>query len=386
MGRRKTYPGSIEKRKGAWRVRLCVGGERHRFTLPGANKSEAEQFARGKEAELRQMVGFGLPRPMSFSKLLDRWEEEFIPLKASETRKGYRASAQAFRCYFVIAGKDPRAHTVRQGHVSAYLDWRRGRNPDGTKRREPLSPRSLAKCRATLSSLFAWAQEREIVASNPVQGVRPPKGDEREPVILTSEQYERLLTSCGDRDVLRLFVLVLGETGVRCESEALWLRWQDVDFEAGFITVASESKGGRTKSGKARKVPMTQRLRQALRAHFARYRFASYGTPPASTTWLFHRRVTRRKAVAGERIRSLRDAFNRAAKRAELPSEFRQHDLRHTRATTWLAAGHAIQKVQQALGHSSVLVTQRYMHLVPEDLLSLVESDGLADLRRLADA
>ena len=43
--------------------------------------------------------------------------------------------------------------------------------------------------------------------------------------------------------MLHTYVLTLGETGVRCDSEALWLRWEDIDFERGLLTVESVRKG-----------------------------------------------------------------------------------------------------------------------------------------------
>jgi integrase len=52
-----------------------------------------------------------------------------------------------------------------------------------------------------------------------------------------------------ERPKLRLFVLTLGETGARCESEALRLQWEDIDFEEGFIRIASGRDGHLSKSG-----------------------------------------------------------------------------------------------------------------------------------------
>ena len=115
---------------------------------------------------------------------------------------------------------------------------------------------------------------------------------------------------------------------------------------------------------------MTPRLLQALRDHFARFRFAQYNGGP--TPWVFHHPVSIRKAVAGQRIQSQRGGFKRAVAWAGLPADLYQHDLRHRRATNWLAEGKPIHLVQKALGHSSVTVTERYSHLVAEDLRVLV--------------
>lgn len=51
--------------------------------------------------------------------------------------------------------------------------------------------------------------------------------------------------------MLSMYVLTLGETGVRCDSECLWLRWEDLDFDRGFIHVVSGRDGHRTKAGKS---------------------------------------------------------------------------------------------------------------------------------------
>lgn len=144
-----------------------------------------------------------------------------------------------------------------------------------------------------------------------------PKADGRDPIILSATDYETLLEKCDDRAVLRLYVLVLAEAGLRCESEALRLQWTDVNLADGFLQVVSGREGHRTKSGKGRWVPMTPRLAEAMREHFAACRFASYdGTRPE---WVFHHAVTRRRYQAGDRMKSMRDAFERLIDRAELP-------------------------------------------------------------------
>ena len=88
------------------------------------------------------------------------------------------------------------------------------------------------------------------------------------------------------------------------------------------------------------------------------------------------------KQAAGSRIQTLRPSFDNARSRANLPPQFVRHDLRHRRVTTWLAEGKDLVKVQRAMGHSKVEITMGYLHLVPEDLRSLVETKE--DLKELA--
>lgn len=192
-----------------------------------------------------------------------------------------------------------------------------------------------------------------------------------DPVLLSEEEYEKLLEACGDRDILWLYVLALGETGGRCESEILWTTWDDVDLKEGFLWIASGRNGHRTKSGKGRWTPMSSRLCDAMRDHFAHYHFAQYDGQ--SSPWIFHHTTSRRHHRAGERIRSLYGAFKNAAKRAKLPLELVQHDLRHRRITTWLAEEKSVVLVKEAVGHADLRTTMAYTHLAREHLRGLVE-------------
>ena len=62
-----------------------------------------------------------------------------------------------------------------------------------------------------------------------------------------------------------------------------------------------------------------------------------------------------------------------AARRAKLPLDFNQHDLRHRRVTTWLAEGKNAVHVKEALGHADLATTMGYTHLAKEHLRGLVD-------------
>jgi integrase len=161
----------------------------------------------------------------------------------------------------------------------------------------------VQKDRACLHAVFAFAEELELRDGNPVSRVAPPKAEKRTPVILDADQYEKLLAACEGRPMVTLYVTTLAEAGLRCDSEALFLRWEDVDLDGGFLWIATGRDGHRTKSGKGRWVPMTPRLHQAMREHFARFRFATY--QGQRTPWVFHHDLRRRPAKAGDRLHTL---------------------------------------------------------------------------------
>lgn len=384
MAKRKTYPGNLAKRGRGYRWQVCVGGQRHRETFVTLSQRDAEKLARERyrhlerQAERRQD---GLPTGLTMQDLLDEFERDIVPTLSDGTQRAYRDSLKALRLYWVDEAKNPRVERVRKPHVKRFMTWRRSHRIGGGE----VAVRTVEKDRAVLHRIFEHAEGMEYREGNPVARKKgeKPKYDGRSPVILDANQYERLLLKCGDRDILRAYILTLGETGERCESEALWMRWEDVDIADGFLRVVSGRNGHRTKSGKSRWVPMTPRLRKAMQEHFARYRLAIYDGK--RTPWVFHHTQTRRHHRAGERIRSLYSAFKNAAKRAKLPTELVQHDLRHRRVTTWLADGKDVVKVKEAVGHSDLRTTMLYTHLVKENLRGLVEQESEREpLRDLA--
>jgi integrase len=295
-----------------------------------------------------------------------------MPTKAPGCRRSYAASVKPIRLFLVDRLSDPTVDQVRAGDIEGFLTWRRGHRVMTNDADEVVAivgkvqERTVAKDRAVLHAMFAMAERREYRDGNPVARTKAPKYDPRHPVILSNAEYQRLLEQCRD-PIVRLYVLVLGETGARDESEALWLRWEDIDLDEGFMHIASGSNGHRTKTGRERWTPMTSPLLAAMREHFAAHRLSGW------SDWVFHHDRTRRKHVRGQRIWSLRTAVRTAANRAKLPASWHLHDLRHRRVTTWLAEGKDVVKVKEAVGHSDLKTTMGYTHLAREHLRDLVE-------------
>lgn len=381
-------PGYIRKRGTSWNVVIRVDGERHEFGprsepflgQDSTTRKDVEEWVWRKHDELREAAkrearrdALGEPEAMTFSELVERFREEVLPTLAKGTQRSYEETFGPAEEFFVDRLGDPLLEDVRKRHVGDYLSWRRV-NRRG-KSDAPLSNRTLEKDRAVLHRLFGKADEWELRDGNPVARVARPKSDSHDPEILDEEQYERLLAECRESsDFLHLYTLLLGESGVRAYSEALFLRWEDVDLEEGFLRVATGRDGRRTKSGKSRWVPMTRRLRDAMREHFARYRFAQYGG--RRSEWLFHHPVSRDGFYkAGERVKDYRSSFDRAAENAKLPERFRRHDLRHRRVTQWLGDGKSAALVQEAMGHSDLRTTMGYKHLAKTHLKALVEEE-----------
>jgi integrase/recombinase XerD len=373
-----SHPGFKVRRGNSWRVVIYIGTTRHQFgprewpELRGAAEADVEEFARARHAELVKQAdreAVGLPGPMAFSRLLAEFDRDQLPRLSANTRRTYATALANFRAFFVDRLKDIRADRVRSPHVRKYLTWR--------EQRDSVGARTLAKDRATLHALFNYAlRELEVVDANPVSNVKPPKVDGRTPIILTPVQVDGLVAACEGRPMLRLWIMLLADTGLRCDSEACWLRWEDLDLERGRIVVVSGRGGHRTKGGKGRVVPMTPRLKQAIAAH--RLAYAGRDYHGERSPWVFHHETDRRKATAGQRVRTFRRGFENAVKRAALPAELHVHDLRHIRITSWLARGASPVHVKEAAGHSDLRTTMGYAHLAEEHVAALAALDSPA--------
>jgi len=66
------------------------------------------------------------------------------------------------------------------------------------------------------------------------------------------------------------------------------------------------------------------------------------------------------------------DSFTPACRKAGI-TDFRFHDLRHIYASHSAMRGVHIRALQELLGHKTLIMTQRYSHLAPEQLQNAVK-------------
>ncbi len=379
--RTKPYPGSISKRgAGVWRVRFCVGGERHRFTVKGT-KVEAQNFAVTKHAEISKDHGraeAGMPGPIRFSALLDEFTEGRMPgLKSDGTRKSYANSFKAFRPFFVEKNGDPFVRDIGRRLIVKFIEWRptfRVGDKTGTG---SVSLHTVRRDRRVLSLLFTYAYKLEYIDSNPCYKIDADKPDARDVPLLTKNELRDFLNATIENPMLHMLVLLLAESGVRFYTEALQLRWSDVDFANGRIDVVHDPKsrnGRRIKGGRSRSIKMTDTLRDALREHAAAYRLATYNGE--RSPFVFHHLHMTRSAVAGAQITDMRGSFDTAKKAAKLPATFRPHDLRHRYISRRVNGGDSLVDVQREAGHAQITTTMGYVH---EDVRQKLEAEKEAE-------
>ncbi len=165
--------------------------------------------------------------------------------------------------------------------------------------------------------------------------------------------------------------LLLLDTGLRV-SEALSLEWGDVRLDPangasfGYLTV----RAGKSKNSKSRNVPITARLSEMLKALGPKkvgYVFQRDGGLPLYQTWL------------NEQHRAVREQL-------KFPKDFVPHSLRHTYGTRLGESGADVFTIMKLMGHSSVTVSQRYVHPSPESVeraIGRLEAQNFARLHEV---
>lgn len=124
------------------------------------------------------------------------------------------------------------------------------------------------------------------------------------------------------------------------------------------------------KWGSKRTVVMPEATVRALRAHKVRQNEERLR---AGTAWVDRGLVfTTTTGTPVSATNLLKRSFHRICERAGIPygtrtrRGLRFHDLRHSAATLLLAQGVSQRAVMEILGHSTLRMTQRYMHVVPQ--------------------
>jgi integrase len=98
----------------------------------------------------------------------------------------------------------------------------------------PLAKSSCAKIRNLMSVLFNHACRYELFDRNPIYLVRQSAKRRTPPAILVPAEIKALIDGLALRE--RTLVLLAASTGLR-QSEIFGLKWGDIDFERGTMSV-----------------------------------------------------------------------------------------------------------------------------------------------------
>ncbi len=279
----------------------------------------------------------------SLDKLWDVFVQEHVSKLKPRTQWDYTDRYR--RLIGPVLGKKPLADITRDDIISLH-------------RKLGHIPRSANFCLAILSKLMNWAEAKGLRPqnSNPVRGIRKYPENHRER-FLSAEELQRLsealeveLQEHNDMyavAAIRLLIL----TGARL-GEILTLRWDYVDVERGLLLLPDSKTGKKAivLNAAAREV-----LKQLPRLAGNPYVICGH--------------------KEGQHLVNLQKPWQRIRKRAGL-EDVRIHDLRHTFASLAARSGGSLPRIGALLGHTQMQTTQRYAHLIVDDLRQLAETVG----------
>lgn len=246
-----------------------------------------------------------------------------------------------------------------------------------------------------IHSIFSSAMddavhEFQILRENPIQKIKIPKDVEKSNKVsyFIKEQLAKFLETVktpvkgakyqASIQYYALFTL-LARTGLRI-GEALALTWDDIDLDAGTLTVNktlvyplnSEPYISTPKSKTSeRTIRLDEPTVKLMKRHQTNQkevilRYKNY--KPSEQNLVFHQQDGR-----WLRTNVVREYFKEVCKRAGVPI-LSPHALRHTHAVHLLEAGANIKYVSERLGHASVKITaDTYLHVTKK-----IEDDSLA--------
>ena len=198
---------------------------------------------------------------------------------------------------------------------------------------------------AIIGKMFAIAVLNKWTDENPALSCKVKRFEENNEIVryLSDEEEKRLINACaGKYFYLRPIVVTAIMTGMRY-GEIINLKWKEnVDLKNGYIILTKDM----TKSKKKRIIPMSSMLLKELKElskdKISEYLFANPNT--------------------GRPYHDIRDSWLTVKRLAEIPEEFRFHDLRHHMATKLMDKNVNVGVIKDLLGHCSLAVTQKYAH------------------------
>lgn len=356
----------VFERDGVWWIRwACHQGHLHRERIGPKSVAKDEYAKRKVQAKTE---GFCLARvtrerPVPFREIVDDY------LRYQETHNRHPRN-DSFRIGWWRDRWDDRAvsEITRQDVDLAKQDLLAGRDPSRTPKRHVnrtrYRPGTINRYLAALRCCFNVAARNEKAKSNPVIGTRFLRENNTRLKYLTPPAETALLDALGEPRYRRM-AEVAAHTGLRWSGQ-MGLRWRDVDFLTGMLTVP------RSKHGETRHVPMNSRVREILMDLATRrlpdgdaHVFADPGEmPPGKADRWFARAVSQARHVLAERGQHAD---------AEVLDGFTWHCLRHTFASRLAMAGVDLLTIKDLGGWKTLAMVTRYAHLTPGRLREGVE-------------
>jgi integrase len=351
--------GNLERRgKRSWRFRFEVSANprmRKTHTLRGTRKEAEEQAAKIISAySTGQYVDQDRQTVAAF---VERWLRDWAAQNISA--KTFERYSELLRVHVLPKIGQVPIQRLRAGDLQALYAGL------------TVADRTRLHIHRVIHRMLRHATQWAVVHQNVATLVDAPSVKSTEIEILTQAEIQRVLDTLRGKSLYPIVVTALG-TGMR-RGELLALRWKDVDLDAKVVRV-EQSLEQTKRGGLVFKAPKTRHGRRTI-------------TLPASTVTELraHLQATleRRLMLGQGKIdddalvfaawdgstrspNAMSKEWRSAIRAAKLKATF--HSLRHTHASSLIAAGIDVLSISRRLGHGSPAITLGvYGHLFKPD-------------------
>lgn len=289
-------------------------------------------------------------------------ESVFMPAKEITISENARTNYQQFLdCYILPVLGELLIEDITPAMLSKMmLDFQK----------EGYAHSSVIKLYNIVNGVFKMAYLDNSIKENPMLRVPRPKPRKDE---LLKEQHSKAYTvqelryilQCLSHEPLKwqAFIYLVADTGIR-RGEACGLRWTDIDFQKGCITVCrnlqyTAAKGvylDSPKNGKGRVVDIGEDVLKLLTL------LREEQSP--KNEFVF----THKNGTDPMHPQSPNRYFKKFSRKYDV-ADFHPHKLRHTSASLAITNGADVVSVSERLGHSDTAVTLRmYAHANEESI------------------
>jgi site-specific recombinase XerD len=256
--------------------------------------------------------------------------------KSPNTISVYIGALEKLRAYLAEQGMPSSVRGVRREHIEAWLV---------TLAEAGRKPATVSVYYRSLQPFWKWAVDEGEIPESPMARMKPPAVPEQPVPVITTQQVDALLAGCKgsafedkrDEAIIRLLL----DTGMR-RGECAGLTLEDIDLDEQTAVVLG--KGRRTRA-----CPFGKQTARAL-DRYLRLRKAH----PRSDSPMFW--LSFRGALSGDGIMQM---LQRRGAAIGVP-KLHPHQLRHTFAHEWLAAGGQETDLMRLAGWRSPAMLRRY--------------------------
>lgn len=271
--------------------------------------------------------------------------DEFIEsLKARQatnnTLASYERDVIQFSDYFEKQGK--KIFDLTKADMNEYIDNLKMKNKSNS---------TISRSIASVKAFYKYLLSKGLAEENIADKVDAPKVDRKEPMILSSNEIEKLLEQPNPNDLKgqrdKVMLEILYATGIRV-TELISLRVEDVSLGSGYIKVK--------KKNNERHIPLSHSALRDLKEYMNKVRPLLIKTEEEKTLFI----NTNGNKMTRQGYWKILKQYK---EQANIDKDITPHTIRHSFAVHMLQNGAEIKTVKELLGHTDVASTLLYTQM-----------------------